>query len=175
MIDIVMIFTPLTIRSPNVEDGRALHGLIAECPPLDLNSPYAYLIFCKDFADTCVVASDSTGLIGAITAYRPQRRQDTLFVWQVAVAPAYRGQGLAHRMLRSLLHRPALRRIAYVEATVGPGNAASRGLFAGLAKERGVNMATSPLFTDEQLGAGHEPEVLHRVGPLQVNALREAV
>lgn len=166
----------MILRRPTVDDGADLHQLIASCPPLDVNSRYAYLILCRDFADTSVVACTAQGeLCGAITAYRPQAKPHILFVWQVAVAPAGRGQGLAHRMLRHLLQRQDLRGISWVEATVGPDNPASRNLFAGLAKERGVRMSTTPLFDSRHLGDGHDPELLHRVGPLHVTALRQAV
>jgi len=166
----------MTLRRPTVDDGADLHRLIASCPPLDVNSRYAYLIICRDFADTSVVASNGRGeLCGAITAYRPQAKPHILFVWQVAVQPTCRGQGLAHRMLRHLLQRQSLLGISWVEATVGPDNRASRNLFAGLAAERAVRMTTTPLFDSRHLGEGHEPELLHRVGPLHVAALRQAV
>lgn len=175
MIIVMIIHKRIGLRPPQVRDGAGLHRLIAACPPLDLNSRYAYLLICRDFADTSVVATAGRRLLGAITAYRPQGRPDTLFVWQVAVAPAARGQGLARRMLDHLLARPVLRDIAWVEATVGPGNQASQRLFAGLAEARGTGRSRRTLFGRSVLGAGHEPEVLHRVGPLQPAGLLEAV
>lgn len=34
----------IVLRPPERKDGAALHDLIASCPPLDLNSRYAYLL-----------------------------------------------------------------------------------------------------------------------------------
>ncbi len=122
-----------------------------------------------------MVATNGSSLVGCITGYRPQQRSDTLFVWQVAVSTSCRGQRLAYHMLRHLLSRPELEDVSWVEATVGPDNVASRSLFAGLAKEREVRMSSTPLFGPDVLGEGHDPEVLHRVGPLDLTALRQAV
>ena len=90
------------IRPVQKQDGAALHDLIAACPPLDLNSRYAYLLLCHHHAQTSVVAELDGVLVGAITAYIPPIQPDTLFVWQVAVAPASRGNSLGHT-----LHQPS--------------------------------------------------------------------
>jgi L-2,4-diaminobutyric acid acetyltransferase len=158
---------PARTRRPTIDDAPAVHHLIAACPPLDCNSRYAYLLICRDFADSCILAEDNTGRpIGVITGYRPPNRPDTLFVWQVAVHPASRGQGLARHMLESLLDRPIHQDVRWVEATVGPQNTASRALFASLASSRDVNLSAEPLFDTDVLGSGHEPEWLHRIGPM---------
>ncbi|MHC5068213.1 MAG: GNAT family N-acetyltransferase, partial [Planctomycetota bacterium] len=57
----------------------------------------------RHFAHTSVVASVGPDLIGAVTAYRVPDDPTTLFVWQVAVSDAARGQGLAGRMLQFLV------------------------------------------------------------------------
>ncbi|MBX3666744.1 MAG: diaminobutyrate acetyltransferase, partial [Burkholderiales bacterium] len=96
------------LREPRITDGAAIHRLVRACPPLDLNSPYAYLLLCAHHAGSCVLAEQDAGPAGFVSAYRLPARADTVFVWQVAVAPAARGQGLALRMLEHLLARPAL-------------------------------------------------------------------
>jgi L-2,4-diaminobutyric acid acetyltransferase len=170
-----MISHRTILRPPRPTDAPGLHRLIAACPPLDCNSAYAYLVICRDFAATSVVATAGGSLIGALTGYRRPDRPDTLFVWQVAVAPEQRGRGLARRMLNEVLDRPTQRQVAWIETTIGPGNAASQALFAGFAASRGLRIETSLLCAGELLGDGHEPEVLHRVGPLAWGAVREAV
>jgi hypothetical protein len=75
-----------TMRLPTRKDGAAIHHLISECPPLDLNSLYAYLLLGEHFSDTCVLAESAGGRInGFISAYVIPTRPDVLFVWQVAV------------------------------------------------------------------------------------------
>ena len=78
------------MRPPSRKDGAALHRLISECPPLDLNSLYAYLLLAEHFSDTCVLAESAGGRIdGFISAYVLPDRPDVLFVWQVAVHAAH--------------------------------------------------------------------------------------
>ena len=90
-----------------------------------------------------------------------------LFVWQVAVHRQARGNGLGGRMLRHLLQRPGLGHIQYIETTVGPGNMASRRMFAGLARSLRTPLVESRLFDRDLFGPHeHEDEPLLRIGPL---------
>lgn len=158
----------VTFRRPDRTDGAAIHALIQACPPLDVNSLYAYLLLGEHFADTCVVAESDNGSVdGFVSAYVPPGRDDVLFVWQVAVHERARGQRLARRMLDALLARPALSAVRFIETTVGPDNAASRKTFAGLASGAGATLTESALF-DASLfgGADHEDERLLRIGPI---------
>lgn len=161
-----------TMRLPNRKDGAAIHRLISECPPLDLNSLYAYLLLCEHFSDTCVIAESSGGRIdGFISAYVIPARPDVLFVWQVAVHTRARGQRLGRAMLRELLQRKGLEHVRHLETTVGPDNQASRRSFTGLAGELGAHVSEQPFF-DRQLfgGADHDDEMLLRIGPFALPA-----
>ena len=159
-------FETLAFRRPRVEDGPALWRLAREAGGLDVNSPYAYLLLGHLFADTCVLAEDGDGPAGFTSALLAPGRPETLFVWQVAVHPDRRRRGLAGRMLRHLLGRPACAGVRSVEATVTPGNGASRALFVRLAAEMGTSCRILPGFPRAVFpGGGHEPEMLVRVGP----------
>lgn len=162
-------------REPGTADGASLHQLIQACPPLDLNSPYAYLLLCAHHARSCVVAESGNGLAGFVSAYRLPEAPDTVFVWQVAVAPAARGQDLARRMLEHLLQRPALADCRWLETTVTPSNKPSRRVFAGLAERHGLRREEREFFSSEHFGhQGHEPEMLIRMGPLhQLSGISE--
>ena len=107
------------------------------------------------------------GPCGFITGYVRPSRPDTFFVWQVAVDQDHRGQGLARRMLHSLADRLVPRGHRYLEATVTPDNTASTAMFESFARDRGCQVARSPLFGAEHFPeGGHEPEVLFRIGPI---------
>lgn len=89
-------------------------------------------------------------------------------VWQVAVDHAYRGRGLAGALLDGLWAKVAADRATTVlETTISPGNTASQRLFTSFARRNGVEVAQTVLF-DAGLfpDDGHEPEVLHRIGPI---------
>ncbi|HUF81402.1 MAG TPA: diaminobutyrate acetyltransferase [Burkholderiales bacterium] len=156
----------VAIGSPRVRDGADIHRLVAACEPLDLNSTYAYLLLCEHFPETCVRAEDHGRTVGFVSAYRPPKREDVIFVWQVAVAAELRGQGLARRMLRELLARPAVAGCRYMETTVSPSNGPSLRLFHRLARELGAPLAQQALFHEEDFGSErHESETLIRIGP----------
>lgn len=163
------------LRNPNHRDGAALHDLVAACPPLDLNSAYAYLLVCRHHGATSVVAesvaNDATatdsGLAAAITAYVPPAQPDTLFVWQVAVAERHRGQGLGHQMLQYCIDQTQVR---WLETSISPSNQASRQLFTRFAAGQNVDVSTSSFFSASDFGEGqHEEEILYRIGPWQRN------
>ena len=154
------------LRSPERSDAYDVHGLIQQCPPLDLNSIYTYLLLSEHFADTCLVALRAGQLDGFVSAYLPPKTPEVLFVWQVAVHERARGLGLGGYLLRSLLARPAAKQVRYVETTVGPDNASSRKMFQSLARHLNVPVHESLLFDRSLFGpSAHEDERLIRIGP----------
>jgi L-2,4-diaminobutyric acid acetyltransferase len=157
----------ITIRPPTPADGPQMWRLAERSGGLDLNSPYAYLLAGHHFAGTSVVAETVGGdLAGFVVAYPPPDRSDLVFVWQVTVAQAHRGSGLAGRMLHAVIDRASRRGALGLTATVTPSNEASRGLFAAVARERHTGFSERPCFGAELFpGDGHEPEHEIYVGP----------
>jgi L-2,4-diaminobutyric acid acetyltransferase len=155
----------ISLRAPTTEDGAEIWRLARSCG-LDLNSPYLYLVWCRDFADTSVIAEVDGVAIGFVTGYRRPAEPATLFVWQVAVGKAWRRKGLAIAMLAHLRDQlaPGLR---FVEASVTPSNEASAGLFRSLAASSGVEVASGELFGGFEFPreCPHDAELLMRVGP----------
>jgi len=152
------------LRAPARGDGAAFWRLARDSGTLELNSAYAYVLWCERFADTSVLAEVDGRPAGFVCGFRPPRQPDTLFVWQVAVGEGWRGRGLARGMIAAILDRePGLR---YVEATVAPSNAASRRLFRSLARERSCPCSEARHLSPEDFpGGDHEPEDLFRIGP----------
>ncbi|MEV6587289.1 diaminobutyrate acetyltransferase [Streptomyces acidicola] len=162
----------LRIDRPDAADGAALWRLARDSRTLDLNSSYSYLLWCRDFADTSAVARDTRDgrPVGFVTGYLRPERPDTLLVWQVAVDAAQRGRGVAAALLDGLTVQVARQhRLTTVETTITPGNTASERLFASYAARHGASVERDVLFEAEEFPDGsHEPEVLHRIGPLSV-------
>jgi len=147
------------LRAPRPRDAASIWRLAESERQLDANSPYAYLLLCDHFADTGVVAEDEDGeTLGFVLGYRVPERPDTVFVWQVGVAPAARGRGLGGRLLLALLARPGCRGVRALEATVTPGNAPSRALFAGLAQRLGSALQESQGYAAGLFPVAHEEE-----------------
>lgn len=156
---------------PDASLGLAVAQLVERCPPLDPNSVYCNLLQCHHFAGTSVAAITGTGdLVGFISAYLPPGRPNTLFVWQVAVDPSRRKQGLARAMLLEILRRPHCLGVSFLETTVTEDNQASQLLFCRLAENLGGQMETHTLF-DKQIhfDGQHETEMLIRIGPFIFN------
>ncbi|MER7622128.1 diaminobutyrate acetyltransferase [Streptomyces sp. NPDC126503] len=169
----------VTIGPARPEDGAALWRLARDAGGLDLNSPYSYLLWCRDFAGTTAVARDRSGRpVGFVTGYLRPGAPETLFVWQVAVDASHRGTGTAGALLDALTARVAAERgLNRLEATVTPGNTPSDRLFRSYARRHGAAVTREVLFPAEAFpgasaphgtsaASGHEPEVLYRIGPL---------
>lgn len=160
-----MSFSDFELSVPTLEEGRAVHALIAECPPLDTNSLYCNLLQTHHFAATSIAAKRQNKLEGFVSGYRIPGQPDTLFVWQVAVAESARGEGLGSRMLDALVDRPGTA-FSFLETTITADNRASWALFERFAQARGANLTRSPLFEREaHFGGNHSTEILVRIGP----------
>lgn len=156
----------LRYRNPTPDDGAAIHALVDECKPLDLNSLYCYLLVTEHFSRTSVVVDDAEGIGGFISAYIPPGKPDTVFVWQVAVSPRMRGRGLAKKMLQFIVSQEPCEKVRFLETTVSPGNVPSKKLFESLARDLGAPIEERVLFAERHFGTeSHESEVLHRIGP----------
>src|SRR5690625_3800310 len=91
--------TDFAFERPTVDDGADMWRLAKATGVLDLNSSYAYLMWCRDFADTSIVARRDGELAGFVTGFIRPSAPAALMVWQVATAAKFRGQGIAATML----------------------------------------------------------------------------
>ncbi len=154
------------LDTPTVDDGAAMWRIARDSKALDLNSSYSYLLWCRDFAATSLVARDGGAPVGFVTGYvRPQRPR-TLVVWQVAVDQEHRGRGLAAAMLDGLTARADELGVNGLETTITPGNDASHRLFTSYGERHGATVEREVLFDGVQFPDGHDPEVLYRIGPI---------
>ncbi|MEU0271131.1 diaminobutyrate acetyltransferase [Streptomyces sp. NPDC006307] len=158
----------LEVDAPRVEEGAAIWRIARDSKVLDLNSSYSYLLWCRDFAGTSLVARGADGEpIAFVTGYIRPERPGTLVVWQVAVDHAHRGRGLAGVLLDALTVRLAGRGVHTVETTITPDNTASDRLFTSYAERRGASVEREVLFDGGLFPEGtHEPEVLYRISPI---------
>ncbi len=165
----------VTLRPPTPADGAAVHRIVVDSGVLDVNSVYAYVLWFDRFAHSSVVVDSPEGLLGFVTGFVDPSAPDTWFCWQVGVAEAGRGQGLATRMLQDCLARSGA---TWLETTITPSNTASRALFHGLARRHDAGVTHPGAFpgtllaslVDASDSAGHETEELFRIGPFQRNA-----
>ncbi|MEV6324039.1 diaminobutyrate acetyltransferase [Nocardia sp. NPDC051787] len=132
---------------------------------LDVNSSYAYLLWCRDFAGTSVVAELDGRVVGYVIGYVRPQAPDTVFVWQVAVDHSQRGRGIGAELLHTLLNSVAARGVSVLETTISPDNAGSIAMFASVARARGADVTRHPLFDAGVFPDSHAPEELYRIAP----------
>lgn len=156
------------MRAPQPEDGSAVWRLVGMCPPLDTNSMYCNLLQATHFAETSVSATQlDNSLAGFVSGYRLPSRPQTLFVWQVAVSEAARGQGLAKRMLKHILQRAANNDIDRIETTITESNGASWALFESLARDLSAKLDKKVMFDEaEHFDGEHATEMLVTISPI---------
>ncbi|RJE90243.1 diaminobutyrate acetyltransferase [Paenibacillus sp. 1011MAR3C5] len=152
-------------RKPTVQDGQDIWRLIKRAGGLDLNSAYCYLMLCDMFSETCCIAERDGRLSGFLSAFRKPEEPDTLFVWQIAVDPVLRGNGIGGALLKEVLSRSSNKGIRYLEATISPGNIASRSLFMAMARGLECECKISELYEASMFPDNHEIELIYRIGP----------
>lgn len=164
----------IVFRVPRKQDAPAVRRLIENSPPLDLNALYCYLLLCTHFAPTSIIAESNQAVCGFISAYVRPDKEDTLFIWQVAVEKEFRGKGVARSMLLALLERRNATALRYLETTVTPSNVSSDALFSSLAAYLNAGLTKSVLFSESDFGgASHEEEILYCIGPF--DALKDVI
>lgn len=149
-------------------DGPALWQMAVDSATLDVNSPYAYLLWCRDFAATSVIAQVDGAPGGFVTGYRRPEQPQTVMIWQVAVNTAHRGAGLAGRMLDHLVTELVAEGLTHLETTITPDNEASRRLFGAFARRWDASLECSELFGAGLFPESHLAEELFRIGPFGV-------
>ncbi|WP_373951699.1 diaminobutyrate acetyltransferase [Vibrio pomeroyi] len=153
-----------SFREPKASDGNGIYRLISECPPLDTNSSYCNFLQSTHFSKTCILVENKGELAGFISSYQKPSEPNVLFIWQVAVAPRFRGHSLAYKMLNSLLRREWLKSIEAIETTITKSNQASWALFKKLdAKNSSTGKVTTFLDENVHFKGLHDTEYLYRI------------
>ncbi|MGJ9383085.1 diaminobutyrate acetyltransferase [Salipaludibacillus sp. CF4.18] len=156
----------VALRKPHLDDGGDIWQLIKSTKVLDLNSAYYYLILCKYFKNTCVVAEEDHGIVGFVSAFIHPENSKVLFVWQVAVDQSQRGKGLASSLLEELVSREECASIQFIETTISPSNEASKALFKKFAHKLGTKMEETETISQEAFPSdNHESEQTYQIGP----------
>lgn len=157
-------------RRPRARDGQRMWEIARDSRVLDVNSPYAYVLWSQDFSETSIVAEINGRTVGFVTGYRRPDNPHILMVWQVAVDDAHRGKQIAKRMLCELFTHCAAAGVTDLNTTISPDNQASARLFAGAARALGLHFSCEPFFSADLFPAepesdSHEREDLYLLTP----------
>jgi diaminobutyrate acetyltransferase len=161
--------TAVMITEPDSTDGPELWRLARASHALDVNSSYAYLLWCHDFASTSAVARLDGAVVGFVTGFLRPEAPDTVMVWQVAVDAQQRGRKLGCRMLQAIVDRLVPQGVRWMHTTISPSNHASIRLFSALARDRDTRIQRRALFAPDDFPpeepGEHEAEELYVIGP----------
>lgn len=159
--------TNLLLERPDTTDGASMWSLVKDSKVLDQNSAYLYITIGAFFRESSVVVRDDEGdLAGMVTGYRLPNQPNTLFIWQVAVDPGYRGQGLAGKMFADILKRPEMEEVNKIKTTVSPSNRPSMRMFEKLADRLDADININEGFSADLFpGDNHEDERMLNIGP----------
>ncbi|WP_433191751.1 diaminobutyrate acetyltransferase [Nocardia sp. CA-107356] len=157
--------TQPVLRPPRVGDAAQIWRIAKDSRVLDTNSSYAYLLWCRDFASTSVVAEVGGRVVGFVIGYLRPEAPETLFVWQVAVEREQQGRGLGAALLNTLLDTVAAAGVSALETTIAPDNPASVAMFTSVARRRAARMTKQPLFDPELFPDSHAAEDLYLIAP----------
>lgn len=167
--------TPL-IRQAVIADAPRIWRFVLDSQSLDQNSNYAYLMQCRNFAATTMVAELGQELMGFVLAHILPEQPNTVFVWQIAVSKSARGQGLAKQLVQQLLAQPACENVSFLEATVTESNTASQRLFLGIARTFDAPCVRELCFSKALFPeATHEGEELFRIGPIDLYSQQQVM
>ncbi|SEB52043.1 diaminobutyrate acetyltransferase [Paramicrobacterium humi] len=158
------------IVEPEVRHAAEMWRVARDSKTLDVNSSYAYLVYCRDFARTSRVAVIDGRVVGFVIGHVRPESPHHLFVWQIAVDESARGKGLAGRLLDELFGAVAASDDVHsVETTITDDNEASQKLFASFAKRwQKAPITVDPLFEPAHFPDGHDAEKLYEIGPIFV-------
>ncbi|PWB51845.1 MAG: hypothetical protein C3F06_09270 [Candidatus Methanoperedenaceae archaeon] len=119
----------MKIRKGSQEDFLRVHQFTAGCPPMENYPEHVYKIILRYFGDYCFIAEENEQIIGFVLGIVPQSFQDTYFLWDIGVAPSYRGKGIGKRLVREVENELGKKGFKRIELTIDPANLLSRKLF----------------------------------------------
>ena len=101
-------------------------------------------------------------IVGFVSGYMIPHKNNQLFIWQVAVAKALRGQNLAMRMIMYISDNLNTQ---YIVSTVSPSNHSSIRVFQKIAQSLNAKLTNEVLFEINDFNEAHEEEVQYTIGP----------
>ncbi|MEV6426480.1 diaminobutyrate acetyltransferase [Nocardia sp. NPDC051463] len=155
----------VVLRAPRIGDAADIWRIAKNSHVLDTNSSYAYLLWCRDFPGTSVVAEVGGRVVGFVIGYMRPQAPHTVFVWQVAVERAQQGRGIGAALLDKLLDTVAGAGVSVLETTIAPDNPGSIAMFAAVARRRDARITKRPLFEPGVFPDSHAAEDLYRIAP----------
>ncbi len=123
----------MEIRNCKEEDIDEVMGLVRLCKPLVLHNDFTYWILFKYFGDTCFVIAGDDKIVGYVSGVTSTAQKGVLYLWQIAIAPDYRGKNYAKFLIEKMLNVARKKKCKSLQFSVSPKNEASFSLFSRFA------------------------------------------
>lgn len=141
----------MLIRNYTKDDIKEIIDLIDRGRPYVVPyNRYVYWFLNNYYGSTCKVIENEGRLIGFVSAM-PSVEKNTLFIWQVCIDADFRGRGLAHELLLSVLDEAKKLKLSSLQLSISDENLASQKLFKKFAMDNNLNIFELDRVDFEQL------------------------
>lgn len=128
----------LTYQRVSVDSSEAIQGLVSDCPPLTLHTPFTYWVILSRSSELCIGAFADGDLAGVVLTI--PSLTGAAFVWQIGVGQEFRRQKVAHALLDRSWRAAKGAGLEAIEATIDPENKASTSMFKNFAEVNGLKL-----------------------------------
>lgn len=130
----------MKIRNCKETDVDKVRRFVDLSKPLDLHTPFTYWVLLRYFGDSCFVIEEENRVIGFISGMASSCEKGVFYVWQIGVAPPYRGKGHADILIQTILGAAKKQRCHSLHITISPENQSSFKAFSRFAEKRCLPM-----------------------------------
>ena len=126
----------MNIRSAVPEDYINFRNMAKNCSPLDIHTPYTYWVVGQFFSEGCFLLEDNEKIVGSIMTVT---KDDTVFIWQIAILAEYRGKGLSDMLYEAVYNYAKGKGIERIMLSIDPSNLNSLSAFRRFCEKRQLN------------------------------------
>jgi L-2,4-diaminobutyric acid acetyltransferase len=131
----------LIYQRVSADSSEAIQGLVADCPPLTLHTPFTYWVILSRSSELCIGAFADGDLVGFVLTI--PSLTGGAFVWQIGVSQKFRRQKIAHALLDRSWRAAKGVGLEAIEVTIDPRNKASTSMFKDFAEVNGLKLGAT--------------------------------
>lgn len=117
------------VTNPDPGDFLDIYRFVGDIEGLVQHPVHFFKIMTNYFGDSFFIIRNGENIAGMVWGFISQTDPDIFFLWQIGVAPEYRGKGLSRKLIEKLIEFAAAHGCKKVHATVETENIASWKMF----------------------------------------------
>jgi L-2,4-diaminobutyric acid acetyltransferase len=130
----------MKIRNITEGDIGSIREFVDYCKPLDLHTHFTYWILAKYFRNTCFVIEEGDRIIAYTGGVRGSVDSENLYLWQIGIAPEYRGKGYFAVLLDKIIISAVKLGCKTIQFSMILDNGASYNAFLKYAQDNNIVM-----------------------------------